>query len=462
MDRILDGIKMIKVSIIIPVYNAEKYLEKCLDCIIGQTLKEIEMICVDDGSTDTSLQILRSYAERDARIHIFTQKNQAAGVARNHGMEKASGKYLLFLDADDHFELDMIEKMYEKAEEGAYDVVICRYERYCELTKRILMQDWSHVDSFFIDKNLFSGNSLRYKGLFQITKGWAWDKLFQADFVRKCGYRFPEFRSSEDGFFVYMLMVRARRMAYMDDILVTHRVNDPNSLSNTKEKNWINGFKMFELIREELIRLDVYETYKRSFLNEILEFFMWYLRSLHSFEAYKNSFTYLQIVFEPAVGVLEHDGEYYFKKELFDRYKALMVSSLPEYLFQRKEDLIDQLEGMRRRQEKSTDQTWIFPYRSIPKGKNVVLYGAGKMGTSFYTQLTDSQFCNSILWVDSNYQKYADAGLPVKDPETIGQYGSDVIFIAIKDKCIQDKVKSQLFMQGVRPEQIKAYGQDDR
>ncbi len=453
---------MVKVSVIIPVYNAERYLEKCLDSIVYQTFKEIEMICVDDGSTDTSLQILRTYAERDARIQILTQKHKYAGVARNYGMEVAFGKYLLFLDADDHFELDMIEKMYQRAEEGTYDIVICRYKRYCEQTKKILLPDWSFVDSFFEDKKLFSGDSLRYAALFQIAEGWTWDKLFRTDLVRKCGYRFPAFRSSEDGFFVYMLMARARCMTYMDDVLVTHRVNDLSSLSNTKEKNWINGFKMLELIREEMIDLNIYEVYKRSFLNRVLEFFIWYLGSLHSFEAYRDCYMYLQMVFEPEIGVLEHDRDYYFMKELFDWYKGLMASSLSEHLFQKNERLTDQLEQMKRRQEDLSDRTWIFPYRLIQKGKNMVLYGAGKMGASFYTQLIDSQFCESILWVDSNYQKYASDGLPVKSPEMIRQYRSDVVFIAIKDKSVQDEIKGELIMRGVRPEQIKAYGQDDR
>ena len=109
---------MTKVSVIVPVYNAQQYLETCMDSICGQTLKELEILCVDDGSTDASYEILQNYAKKDSRIKLLSQKNQYAGVARNHGMKYARGKYMAFLDADDYFECDMLEKMYERAEEG--------------------------------------------------------------------------------------------------------------------------------------------------------------------------------------------------------------------------------------------------------------------------------------------------------------------------------------------------------
>ena len=93
-----------KVSVIIPVYNVEDYLRQCLDSVINQTLKDIEIICVDDGSTDKSLEILHEYEKKDSRITVLTQKNQYAGVARNVGMSVATGKYFVFLDSDDFFE----------------------------------------------------------------------------------------------------------------------------------------------------------------------------------------------------------------------------------------------------------------------------------------------------------------------------------------------------------------------
>ena len=100
--------KKINISIIIPVYNIEKYLKCCLNSILEQTFQEFEVICVDDGSTDHSLEILEEYKKKDKRIRIFTQENKYAGVARNNGLKHAKGEYVLFLDADDFLEKDTL------------------------------------------------------------------------------------------------------------------------------------------------------------------------------------------------------------------------------------------------------------------------------------------------------------------------------------------------------------------
>lgn len=134
----LNTINKIKVSVIVPVYNVEKYLKEAMDCIINQTLKEIEIICVDDGSTDSSLDILNKYADKDNRIIILEQENQGAGVARNTGLDIARGEYLSFLDPDDFFELTLLEEFYEKAISCDADIVVCGLNTYDE-TKKFLM-----------------------------------------------------------------------------------------------------------------------------------------------------------------------------------------------------------------------------------------------------------------------------------------------------------------------------------
>jgi len=113
-----------KVSVIVPVYNVEMYLEECLDSIIKQTFNDIEIILVNDGSTDRSLEIMELYASRDARITVLNQSNRGVSVARNTGMEHASGEYILFVDSDDRIVSDAVEKLYRKALETGADLVI--------------------------------------------------------------------------------------------------------------------------------------------------------------------------------------------------------------------------------------------------------------------------------------------------------------------------------------------------
>ena len=116
---------MIKVSVIVPVYNVEEYLEKCLDSLVNQTLKDIEIIIINDGSPDNSQQIIDSYAQKYKNIKPYIKENGGLSDARNFGIKKASGEYLAFLDSDDYVTTDMYEKMYEKAKSGNFDVVVC-------------------------------------------------------------------------------------------------------------------------------------------------------------------------------------------------------------------------------------------------------------------------------------------------------------------------------------------------
>jgi len=118
--------------------------------------------------------------------------------------------------------------------------------------------------------------------LFNLWNGWAWDKLFRTEFVKSCGYKFSDFRSSEDGFFVYMLLAKAKRIGVIKKSLVFHRMYNFNSLSNTKEQNWKNGFKMLESIRSELLRQDLYSLYEQSFVSIAIEFQVDYLKSIVS------------------------------------------------------------------------------------------------------------------------------------------------------------------------------------
>ena len=148
-----------KVSVIIPVYNTEKYLRECLDSVVNQTLRDIEIICVDDGSTDASPEILRKYAEKDSRVQVFTQEKSNAGAARNVGLSKAAGEYLAFLDSDDYYELSMLEHMLACAQERAADVVVCRYHTCCENTGKTSHSCWGVKMDRLPAKKVFSYGS---------------------------------------------------------------------------------------------------------------------------------------------------------------------------------------------------------------------------------------------------------------------------------------------------------------
>ena len=131
----------IKVSVIVPIYNVKRYLAKCLDSIISQTLKDIEIICVNDGSTDGSEKVLAEYAKKDSRIKIVNRKNGGLSAARNTGMPYATGKYIGFVDSDDYIEPTMYELMYYNAEHFNSQMVICAVHKLADWTNTVFEDD---------------------------------------------------------------------------------------------------------------------------------------------------------------------------------------------------------------------------------------------------------------------------------------------------------------------------------
>ena len=115
---------MIKVSVIVPVYNTQDYLNECIDSVLNQSLADFELICIDDGSTDASLEILKDYEKKDNRIQVFSQKNSGLAASRNAGLNVAQGEYVLFLDSDDYLKSDTLEKLYNQAIENNLDLGI--------------------------------------------------------------------------------------------------------------------------------------------------------------------------------------------------------------------------------------------------------------------------------------------------------------------------------------------------
>lgn len=215
------------VSVIVPVYNAAAFLRQTLNCICGQTLKEIEIILVDDGSTDETPAILQEYAARDSRITLLQQEHEYAGAARNKGMAIARGKYYSFLDADDLFEPTMLEKMVERAEEVGADVVICKADSFNTETGK--HQPMRHQLKGYYPEGLNKKKFNVAEEMPQLLcafQPWAWDKLFLADHVRKLNLSFGTTHRVNDILFVYPATAAAKVASIIDDeVLVHYRIS---------------------------------------------------------------------------------------------------------------------------------------------------------------------------------------------------------------------------------------------
>ena len=279
---------MPKVSVIIPAYNAENYIEECLASVVAQTLADIEIIVVDDGSTDQTRSLVAKAAKEDSRISLIEQENQHAGVARNNGMERAVGDYLYFLDADDYIEPDALELMTSSAEKFGTDIVIARSEAFDMQTGNT----WS-ID-FALNGQPYNSaicNSSYDSTLFQSFNGWPWDKLYKTSFVEKTGYKFQALRTSNDAFFCWCTLAAAKSVSCIDKVLFHHRSNNTSSLEGSRNKSWRCAIESIESVSNELQRLGVSEACMNSFHNWVLNYSIWTIDTLpdDSAQAYLDS-----------------------------------------------------------------------------------------------------------------------------------------------------------------------------
>lgn len=235
----------IKISVVIPVYNVAKYLPKCLDSILNQTLKEIEIICINDGSSDKSLEILKKYKKLDERIIIVNQKNNGASSARNNGLNLLKGEYFISLDSDDWIKKDYLEKVYEKAKKNDLDMVISdiifKYEDEEKIIKDLeideikLITGREYINCFFNINN----------------KGYNWNKLIKSKIIKenKIYYNEKIFKQ-EDVDFILRASYFMNKIGKINQAFYYYRQGDNNGSRKVTLKNLIDRKKSYDSLIE--------------------------------------------------------------------------------------------------------------------------------------------------------------------------------------------------------------------
>ena len=266
----------IRVSVIVPVYNAEDVVGECLDGILGQTLREIEVICVDDGSSDGSLSALEDYQKKDGRVRVIHQENQGAGVARNTGMKEARGDFLVFLDSDDRFEKELLETGWKLCVETGADVCAWGADSFDTNTGTVTTYSAAFDRRLVPQQNPFDPASRETRDTVMLMfNGVPWSKMFRASFIRQTGLQFQALRTTNDAFFVYSAICQARKIVTLDRVLVHRRTNDGKSLTQTRELSWQCFYEALKGIRDELERKGLLETFERAFANRALKNIFW-------------------------------------------------------------------------------------------------------------------------------------------------------------------------------------------
>ena len=262
---------MPKVSIAIPVYNSSLFLPQCLDSILNQTYQDIEVLCVNDGSTDNSLDILNEYAAKDGRIKVFTKENEGKGAAsaRNLGLANAVGEYVQFLDSDDFFEPDMVEELVRKADDTNADVIIYSADRFDNALQKVI-KPYVSIELWHVPpKDPFSYKDCP-EHIFQVGDLIAWNKMYRRELLEKHDLRFEPIPISDDQYVPALALLFAERITYVDKAFVHYRFNTGQSQGDTMSKHPEAAYSATYSIVARMRDAGIYEEVKRSFLNKAL------------------------------------------------------------------------------------------------------------------------------------------------------------------------------------------------
>lgn len=307
-----------KVSVVVPVYNTEKYLRKCLDSLVNQTLEELEVIVVDDGSTDGSADLLDEYRKQyPDSFFVFRKENGGQGIARNIGVEKCSGDYIGFMDSDDYLELDMYENLYEMAVAENADLVECKY-RYvrCENDIEEELDTYGCVRAYKNQKDMFLNPLVS-----------PWNKLYKRDVFERSGSLFTEGVIYEDTAFFIKQIPFIEKSAYLEEAFVTHILRGSSTMSINKSKRVGDIFEVLKDILTFYEKRGIKEKYEKE-----LEYFcvkILLCSSLERISKVKDKKLKKQFLRETNRMLSDYFGNYkhnpYMKKGLKNAYMKLVA-----------------------------------------------------------------------------------------------------------------------------------------
>ena len=257
----------VKISVVMPIYNAFDYLKPAIDGVLNQTLSDIELICVDDGSTDNSLSILKEYQQSDDRVRIITENNAGPSIARNKGLSRARGKYVIFLDADDFYDYTLLEKLYDLAEEHTLDIAICKFDIYNNRKSRFEDNIRSDHGEIFGGADVVSKNDFP-DVILSCTTGYVWNKLFRREFLTEKELTFDtDLRVLEDTYFVVTALSLAERVGKCSERLIHHRVYSDQPRNKMIRKYYRQVPVVYAKVKEFLRAHGMYTPLSQSFLN---------------------------------------------------------------------------------------------------------------------------------------------------------------------------------------------------
>lgn len=256
---------MVKLSVIIPVFNVENYISCCLESILKQPFKDFEVICINDGSSDNSLDVLQRFKNQDERIIIIDKKNEGSGIARNAGLSIAKGDYIYFVDGDDWVEENVFDKILSKADELNTDILIFGGLSYYNGKGKKGGYSADKLPKKYLNK-VFSAKDIK-KDIFNFPST-AWTKLYKRDFLIKNNIKFQNIKVGQDQLPFFHSMIKAKRIALLPENIYCYRKNRKGSAMTVKKKKNFSPIYVFYGIEEMLKSENLLDDYKSIFVSK--------------------------------------------------------------------------------------------------------------------------------------------------------------------------------------------------
>ena len=318
------------VSVIVPVYNGAKFLKECIDSIIVQTLKEIEIIIVDDGSTDDTPSILRSYQESESRIRVIRKEHSNAGDARNAGLEIAQGKYLSFLDADDIFSPVMLEECFKTMEAEESDIVIFSADEYNMQTNSIRKMPWSLRIGQCPGHSPFHPTEMRDE-LLNSFQNWPWNKLFRRSFILEHEIQWQSIPRTNDLAFTAQALMLAERISIINRSFVKYRVGTGISLQQTNHMAPLAFWDAFRETKRRMVNDGTFSIYEKTYLRAALSAVIYNYESIKEPTAQNVLLDYIREHGEEEFGFAKLSRDYFLNKKAYDKYQKIIRHVDSEY-----------------------------------------------------------------------------------------------------------------------------------
>lgn len=426
------------VSIIVAIYNIENYLGACIDSILAQTYTDIEIILVDDGSTDKSSAICDEYAKKDTRITVIHKKNGGLSSARNAGLDEANGEYVSFIDGDDSIHKTFIEILLRMCEENQCDISMCDYLK--TKSDSILLEPQKSKAFAVLDKKRLMDNCAGIGGEYE-KYAVVWNKLYKRSLYNNI--RFPEGKLHEDIYVTYRIYWLANKLCVTNLYLYYYLQRTDSLMGKRYDVARLDSLEAHKLKKDFFKEQGLDDAYKSTLI-------IYYNDLWVHFELVKKYIDNAKNILDKISAEAESVKQEILSLPGLSKLELLRI--VYKHLTPSESEHYTSIYGDRIMHGNGTD--YLFPYNQIPRYAKIALYGAGRMGMAYARQIQDTKYCEISIWVDNYLAVIPRMEYGVETIDALLRYPYDYVLVAIINPRVAQEIKNNLISWGIPEEKI--------